>query len=258
MNTDAECDVTISLILDTSKNTKISSCAAPAQLERVKLTYLRLGLFDDADGISDCSPEEVLNTTIWELQRAALEQLGPLIPHDPQVKLWKEKLPSPDDLVHGDTLYLRRGPADDALLTHLFLGVKGGRLVWITGGKQLLRMLREAAAGIVDGERPHLDLTFCLRPAPVAPVVRPSAAARSTTAAAAAGAGAGRGRGRPPAQERRVAFEVSVGTKQTGVTCAPKFFRTNVDTVQKILPWNDVPHTVRAAISSVLCGNPVR
>ena len=85
--------VNINLILDSSKNTKVSACAYPARLN-VKLKYLRLGLFEDWDGIADVSNEEVLNTTIYELQRAALEQLPDLLPNDPQLNWVPHQMPA--------------------------------------------------------------------------------------------------------------------------------------------------------------------
>ena len=89
------CAPVIKLILGGNAK-KISACPPAATLDHIKLFYLRWAAFGDKDGISDCSEDELLNTTIWELQSAAVKQLYKQLPNDPQLQLWQEHLPSKD------------------------------------------------------------------------------------------------------------------------------------------------------------------
>jgi hypothetical protein len=210
-NEEFRCSPVIKLILGGGAK-KVASCPPAATLE-VTLKYLRFCAFDDDRGISDISYDELLHTTVWELQSAAVSQLSMLWPHNELLKLWKEHLPSTQDIRDGDTLYLRRGPADSRLVTHLFVGIKA----------------RDSAP----------EFLFCLRappPLPPPPAVRPTIVEREQS---------GRGPGRPAAQPKRVSFELSVGTKQIGQLGAPKFMRTNDAVKQVVVDWEHVPgHTV--------------
>ena len=236
--TDYNCTPVIKLILGGGAK-KISSCPAAATLDRARLRYLRFCAFDDTDGVSDCSEAELLNTTIWELQSAAVSQLVDLMPNNPQLQLWKELLPSEDDISEGDTLYLRSGPADERLLTHLYIGVKGGVLQWCTSGMQLRSMLRQVGLTAEEHGESNPEFIFCLRQPPVAASSRSSCLESQQPKHNRAG--------RPATVEKRVCFELAVGTKQVGQQGAPKFMRTSDAIKQVIVDWHEVPgHSVRS------------
>ena len=236
-NEEFRCSPVIKLILGGGAK-KVASCPPAATLE-VTLKYLRFCAFDDDRGISDISYDELLHTTVWELQSAAVSQLSMLWPHNELLKLWKEHLPSTQDIRDGDTLYLRRGPADSRLVTHLFVGIKGAMLEWVTSGQHLCRWMANIAAAAVAAGDSAPEFLFCLRappPLPPPPAVRPTIVEREQS---------GRGPGRPAAQPKRVSFELSVGTKQIGQLGAPKFMRTNDAVKQVVVDWEHVPgHTV--------------
>lgn len=116
------CTPTIKLIVGGNAK-KLNSCPPAATLQFTRLTsmlrYLRFCAFGEAEGISDCSHDELLHTTVWELQSAAIAQLSTLMPGDASLKLWRELLPSEEFVDEVDTFYLRDGPADERLVTHL-------------------------------------------------------------------------------------------------------------------------------------------
>ena len=236
------CQPVIKLILGGAAK-KIAACPPAAILDRPDLRYLRYAAFEDATGhVSELPVDEVLNTTIWELQRAAVSQLLQWNPTDPLLKLWRQLLPSATDIAEADPLYFRHGPADDRLLTHLFVGVKGGLLQWCTSGRQLQDMLRQLGAAAEERHDRAPEFVFCLR-APTAP--------RSTAAASTQEQLRPKPKpGRPAAQEKRVCFELAVGTKQVGQHGAPKFMRTSDAMKQIVVGWDEVPgHSVRTVES---------
>ena len=240
------CTPTIKLIVGGNAK-KLNSCPPAATLQFTRLTsmlrYLRFCAFGEVEGISDCSHDELLHTTVWELQSAAVAQLSTLMPGDASLKLWRELLPSEEFVDEVDTFYLRDGPADERLVTHLYIGVKGGVLEWITSGQQLRSILRQIGRAAEEAEDSTPTITFCLRPPPAAPQQRSVA---NPAAAAQAKQRSDRGPGRPAQTERRVCFELSVGTKQVGQHGAPKFYRTSDAIKQVVVDWREVPgHSVR-------------
>ena len=239
-NEEFRCSPVIKLILGGAAK-KVASCPPAATLE-VTLKYLRFCAFDDDRGISDISHDELLHTTVWELQSAAVSQLSTLWPHNELLRLWRELLPSKHDIRDGDTMYLRRGPADSRLVAHLFVGVKGAMLEWVTSGQHLRRWMANVAATAEAARDSAPEFLFCLRAPPPLPSVRPTVVEHEQP---------DRRPGRPAAQPKRVSFELSVGTKQIGQLGAPKFMRTNDAVKQVIVDWEDVPgHTVSHSVPS--------
>ena len=239
-------DIRIKLIVGGSAR-RVSSSPYAAILRNCEPTFLRFGMFRDEtglptkDGKLKLTAVEVFNLTILELQHAAVDELASILPYDETIAGWKDKTPELSEVSGespaGDTLYLRNGPADDALITHLYIA-KGGTLEWITSGQQLIEELEELGTAAQACHREIVEVTFCLR-RPAGPK-EPKAAAAPKPAVARKP-----GRPAPPAQEQCVNFELSCGTKQTGPTGAPKFTRTSLEVKQVLVPWADLPLTGR-------------